>query len=253
MSTKEQKSALLEGDVRSDKYLANNDNTNNDNINKQYDDTKDRFNLVYVICMLLGAGNLLAYNFLLSGADYYFTKYGDSRATNIMFWIIPMYTITDVSFLIWSLIFGDRFSFTSRIVFCFLLIGVCMFFPIFTEDIFFVVVGDNFLVAFWILMAVSLITGATTATLQPPILGFCNYLPVEYIRISVAGQAIAGIFASVIRILVNLLPVDINKNALIYFGICGGMLLIIGLSFLYTVRSAFVKFHLKDYWMVIKH
>ena len=132
-----------------------------------------------------------------------------------------------------------------QICICLLLIGVCMFFPLFTEDIFFVLVGDDFVIAFWILMAVTLITGATTATLQPPIVGFCNYLPIEYIQISVAGQAIAGIFASVIRILVNLLPVDIDTNALIYFGICGAMLLIIGFAFLYIVRSAFVKFHFK--------
>ena len=60
MLAKGQKSSLLEDDVGRDNYLANNDNANNDiinndNIDKQYDDTKDRFNLIYIICMLLGA------------------------------------------------------------------------------------------------------------------------------------------------------------------------------------------------------
>lgn len=31
--------------------------------------TKDKFNLVYCISMLLGAGNLIAYNFLVGAPD----------------------------------------------------------------------------------------------------------------------------------------------------------------------------------------
>ena len=171
---------------------------------------------------------------------------------------------------------------TSRVVFCFVLTGTTMFFPFLTHYIF---PAEN--EGFYIILGVAGITGMTTATLQCTITGFCNYLPVEYIMVrfatislnlkmnsitfqpavcvvveyvdchSIAGQSIAGIAAGMLRVLVNVVQshsaMDTELNALIYFGIGGALNVGCGLSFLYAIRSAFVRFHLRDYFWTRKY
>ena len=81
-------------------------------------------------------------------------------------------------FLILTTLFGEAFSMTSRVVFCFMLAGITSFFPLLTH---YVVTSESY--GFYTILGVAAITGMTTATLQCTITGFCNYLPVKYIMV----------------------------------------------------------------------
>jgi len=214
----------------------------------------DHYNLVYFICMLMGSGLLIAYNFLVSAPDYFAEEYPEDEYPDydVNFYIVPAYTYTNIIVLILSIAYGERFSFTSRIVSCFLVMGVAMFFPLLTHWVF----PGNKKLGFYIVMGVAGMCGVTTAILNIAIVAFCNYLPVSYIMVSVAGQSVAGISAGVIRIAVNLIQdatsMSRGTNALIYFGIGGAILIACGLAFLVAIRSAFVKFHLMEYFWTRK-
>ena len=229
-----QKSALLNDNARSDNY------TNNNTV----DIPTDKYNLVYFTCMLLGISNLSPYFFLVSAVDYYNSKYTDDQAEEIIFLMGAVYTTPNILFLILTLACGHKFSFRTRILFSLSLSGVVMFFPVFTADKLFEV---KYGIASVIILSAAAIIGVTTATLQPPVAGFCNYLPVKYIRSSITGQAIAGMFASLIRILVNLLSIDQDHGIILYFGICGVMVLITIPLFKFAEATEFVQYHLSDY------
>merc|ERR1719334_2459026 len=81
------------------------------------EEVKDRLNLIYFIAMLLGVGILNSYNFLVSAPDYFADQYPDY---NVNFYLVPVYTYTDLLFLILTTVFGEALSMTSRILFCFI-------------------------------------------------------------------------------------------------------------------------------------
>jgi len=213
------------------------------------EEVRDRLNLIYFIAMALGFGILNTYNFLVSAPDYFEDRYPNYK---INFYIVPVYTYTNVAFLILSTFFGEALSMTTRVVCCFLVTGLSLFFPFATHFVF-----KEEQSGYYFILGVAALTGVTTATLQCTITGFCNYLPVEYIMVSIAGQSIAGIAAGVLRVAVNVLQtqsgMDAEMNGFVYFGIGGLFNIGCGLSFLFAIRSAFVRFHLRDYFWTRKY
>ena len=200
--------------------------------------------MIYWISLFLGCGILLSYNFIVSAPDYFADLYPDY---NVNFLIVPAYTIPDILFLFVCLFYGHLLSFTTRIVVCFVWMGLFLLFPFITTFIF-----PSQQIGFFIILGVSAAAGITTATLQTAIMGFCNYLPVSYIQVNIAGQAMVGVIAGVTRLVINLIqqytPMSTQTNGLIYFGIGGAFDLFCAASFLYATRSDFVRFHLREYF-----
>ena len=68
----------------------------------------DPYNLVFIICLVLGSGTLLSYNCLVSCATYFNHQFTEYPA--IMFIIVPVYSIPNLMFNVLMIPFGDRFS-----------------------------------------------------------------------------------------------------------------------------------------------
>ena len=202
---------------------------------------RDYCYFVYWICLLLGCGTLLAYNLLITCADYFTSEF--QSHPDIMFYIVPASACTQVIFLIVMILHGHKFSFTSRIISAFLLSSIAIgLLPIFVHDL-------SETQSFWIVLAISSFIGITTAILQSSIIGFCNFLPSSYIQISFGGQAMSGITACVIRIITKFYDIyggiSAEQSGLIYF-ITGSVFdIICAISFLYVFRSIFTQYWLK--------
>lgn len=213
------------------------------------DTPKDEYNVVYVTCKLLGVATLLPYTFLVSAIDYYYWKYGDKNGSEIVFWMQAVPTIPNAIFLMLSLIYGENILFRSRILWCLSLSGIIMFFPLFTADKLFKL---EFEFAFWILLGAASIIAVTLASIQPPIAGFCNYLPIKYVQSSITGQAIAAMIASILRLIVNFVIIDKDLGVIIYFGIGIVIIVITILMFKYAETTKFVKYYLSDYHELLR-
>ena len=133
-----------------------------------------------------------------------------------MFYVVPASVLGQVIFLILMILFGERLSFTTRIVGAFLFsamgIGVTpIFVHRFTENI-----------AFWTTLAISAFIGVTTAIVQASVVGLMNYLPSSYIQVSFAGQAVSGITACVIRVITKFYHIyggiSDEEGGIVYFG-----------------------------------
>ena len=202
---------------------------------------KDNCNIVYWSCLILGTGVLLSYNMLITCADYLAAEFPDYP--DIMFYIVPASTMTQVLFLVLMIFYGDKYSFTFRIVTSFitssLVIGSL---PLFVSEL-------SQLQSFWIVLAISSFVGITSAVLQSSIIGFCNFLPSSYIQLSMAGQAVSGITACIIRIVTKLYDIygtiTPSESGLIYF-LTGALFnAICAISFIYVVKSPFAEYWIK--------
>lgn len=205
----------------------------------------DDYNIVYWICLILGAGVSLAVNLLLTASDY-FTSVFPSHS-NIMFYIVPAISVPQFAFLILSLFYSHNFSFTFRITFAYAFTAVVIvFIPIFirylSED-----------VSFWLVLSIASCVGIGCAILQSTIVAFCNFLPEKYIIVSFAGQALGGVFACIIRIITKLLAdyttiMSDSESGFLYFVVGAIFDLVCIIGFLYILKSVFVKFYLQHYF-----
>lgn len=202
---------------------------------------KDKCNIVYWSCLILGTGVLLSYNMLITCADYLAAEFPDYP--DIMFYIVPASTMTQIMFLVLMIFFGDKYSFTFRIVISFISSSIVIgLVPLFVAEL-------SELQSFWIILAVSSFVGITSAVLQSSVIGFCNFLPSSYIQLSMAGQAVSGITACIIRIITKLYDIyggiSASTGGLIYFVTGAIFNAICAICFIYVIKSSFTQYWLK--------
>eukprot|EP01084_Bolivina_argentea_P062608 114498_1 len=202
---------------------------------------KDHGYFVYWICLLLGCGTLLAYNLLITCADYFNAEFPNHN--DIMFYIVPASAFTQLLFLVLMILYGHKFSFTTRIVSSFLLSSIALgILPIVVHHL-------SQTAGFWIVLAISAFIGITTAVLQASVIGFCNYLPSSYIQLSFAGQAMSGITACIIRIITKLYDIyggiTAEQGGIVYFVTGAAFDIVCAISFIFVFKTIFTQYWLK--------
>ena len=160
----------------------------------------DPFNLVLFICLVLGSGTLLAYNALVSCAAYFHNQFTAHNDPDIMFLIVPVFSVPNLLCTVLMIPFGSRLSWTFKILGSFTLVAILV------VSIPYIVPNganplqlardESFLLFLFIVVAI----GVASSVLQCSIIAFCGLLPTRYLQTLMGGQAVSGIVVCVIRI-----------------------------------------------------
>ncbi len=128
----------------------------------------DKHNFVHIVSLSLGVGTLLAYNVIVTASDYFTQEY--PSYPNIMFYIVPVYTLPDLVFMFLMIRYGHDFSFTSRILISFLLSALLLaLIPFFAQAI-----SED--VSFYLIMLVAFIIGLRPLFPLFPFFPFFSFL-----------------------------------------------------------------------------
>ena len=173
----------------------------------------DPYNLVFIICLVLGSGTLLSYNCLVSCATYF--NYQFYEYPNIMFMIVPIYSVPNLIVNVLMIPFGDRFSWTLKIIGCFIIVGALILLTPFiaesTNNPFGLTQSDSY----YIFLFIVILIGSASAVLQCSIIAFCGLLPMSYLQTLIGGQAVSGIAVCIIRIFSKLF-LPLTSKGIIY-------------------------------------
>ncbi|ETO26673.1 RNA-binding region RNP-1 domain-containing protein [Reticulomyxa filosa] len=93
--------------------------------------------------------------------------------------------------------------------------------------------------------------GVTSSIVQGTALGFTGLLDVKHSQSCVAGQAMAGVLASFIRILTKSAMSDAasNQSGLVYYILGGVVNILCAVLFLLALRTSFVQHSLREYFV----
>lgn len=162
-----------------------------------------------------------------------------------MFWVVPAYSVPNVTFTLLMILYGKNFSFSTRVVWSFLstavVTGLVPFFAVHVSES----------PSYDLVMGVCAFIGFSAAVLQATTIGFTNLLPGKYTQANIAGQSIAGILACIIRVLTKAFEPANNHGYIeggwIYFSTGAIGSAFCALAFIYALRTAFVRHHLHGY------
>lgn len=160
----------------------------------------DRFHLVSIICLILGSGTLLAYNAIVSCSTYFHHEFASQSSPDIMFVVVPIFSIPNLLFIVLMIPFGDRCSWSFKILGCFVVVAVIVFaIPLivpFGANPFRLSLRWSYYVFLLFVAAI----GVSSAILQCSVIAFCGLLLSKYLQTVMGGQAVSGILVSVLRI-----------------------------------------------------
>eukprot|EP01084_Bolivina_argentea_P297523 512588_1 len=226
-------------------------------VNQQHDEQvapSDTCNIIEIIFLSLGTGYMLSYNVLITPIDYYDAIYIHYKSS-IMYYIVPIHR----AFLLLSLLLMvtpcfthyhryDKQQITNRvswhllITIPFFIIFICLsIYPYFPQYIH----KNDESMYFMILLITCSFCGFFGGIIQCAVTSFCNYLPSQYMKASISGQAMAGIIICLIKILTKIInQSDYMLTGKIYF-VTGGIINVIcALLFIGTKNTKLVKFYL---------
>ena len=209
----------------------------------------DTCHIIEFIFLMLGTGYMLSYNVLITPIDYYDAVYSDHKSS-ILFYVVPIHRI----FLLLSLLlmcspcftYNDKkknnriswhFLITLPFFFMFLCLSIYPYLPHYFNQI-------DESIYFMLLLIICAICGIFGGIVQNAVTEFCNYLPSQYMKASISGQAMAGIIVCIIKICTKLM--DETNYALTgknYFVIGGCMNVLCALLFIGIKNTKLIKYY----------
>ncbi|KAI3524467.1 hypothetical protein L1887_03122 [Cichorium endivia] len=198
--------------------------------NPNQNEPKDTFKIAYIIHFLLGAGNLLPWNALITAIDYFGHLYPEKHVEKVF---AVAYMSSSLLVLIvmisWSN-FSRLFTFQVRMNMGFTMFVVSL---MVTPTIDWVLKGEPDVKsgsAFYVVVASVVICGLADGLIGGSLVGSAGKLPKHYMQAVFAGTASSGILVSVLRIITKAsLPNDphgLKKSAHLYFLVSTLILLI---------------------------
>ncbi|XP_076958782.1 equilibrative nucleotide transporter 8-like [Bidens hawaiensis] len=179
---------------------------------------KDTFKVAYVIHFLLGAGNLLPWNALITAIDYFGDVYPDKHVEKV-------FSVAYMSSTLLILLVMIKWSSLSRLV-SFQVrmnIGFTMFVVslMVSPTLDWVSWNEKSTSAFYVVIASVVVCGLADGLIGGSLVGSAGKLPKEYMQAVFAGTASSGILVSFLRIITKAsLPHDpqgLKKSAHLYF------------------------------------
>jgi equilibrative nucleoside transporter 1/2/3 len=212
---------------------------------------KDWFYLTYFILFLHGIGHLLPWNMFITAHEYFSERFTCAPGTNTACYgfqdnfenffslaaMVPVMITTAINIYIQSKIHFKYRMFTSIIAMFFLFIITTVFVRINTE--YWV---DEF---FGLTLLTIILMNIFSGLFQSSTFGFAGILPQEYTAAVMSGQAYAGLFSSVARIISSVVTEDVLLSALIYFLSAVIVILLCFISLFVLLRLPFVKHYMK--------
>ncbi|KAJ0515367.1 putative equilibrative nucleoside transporter, MFS transporter superfamily [Helianthus annuus] len=179
---------------------------------------KDTCKLAYIIHFLLGAGNLLPWNALITAIDYFGYLYPDKHVEKV-FSVAYMGSslLTLICMIKWSS-FSRLVGFQVRMN-----VGFTMFVAslMVSPTLDWVSWHEKSMSAFYVVVASVVVCGLADGLVGGSLIGSAGKLPKEYMQAVFAGTASSGVLVSFLRIITKAsLPHDpqgLKKSAHLYF------------------------------------
>ncbi|KAI3775446.1 hypothetical protein L1987_50022 [Smallanthus sonchifolius] len=179
---------------------------------------KDTYKIAYIIHFLLGAGNLLPWNALITATDYFGHLYPDKHVEKVFSVAYMSSTLLILIVMInWSN-FSRLVSFQVRMNIGFTMFVVSL---MVSPTIDWACWHEKSTSAFYVVVASVVICGLADGLIGGSLIGSAGKLPKEYMQAVFAGTASSGILVSFLRIITKAsLPHDpegLKKSAHLYF------------------------------------
>ncbi|KAF2070178.1 hypothetical protein CYY_008505 [Polysphondylium violaceum] len=203
----------------------------------------DKYGLAWVCFCILGVGLLFPFNCYIAASDYFVTLYPTvpytfmmSLAYNYFQWVL----------LFVSLKLMPRFSFKSRISIFLILGAIILFFIPFIRMIF-----SNMKSSMAISLICTFLSGSIASLLFGSVLGLVGLFPMEYTGAVMSGNGVAGIIASLLRIITKVSVPDNSSGAkessFLFFFLAAGVLVFCFLCFILLLNLPITKYYLAIY------
>jgi len=203
----------------------------------------DKYGLAWICFCILGVGLLFPFNCYIAASDYFGHLYPTvpyefmmSLAYNYFQWIL----------LFVSLKVMPRFSFKSRIS-IFLILGAAILFWIpFIRMVF-----TNWKTGMAISLICTFLSGSIASLLFGSVLGLVGLFPMEYTGAVMSGNGVAGIIASLLRIITKVSVPDndagVKESSFLFFFLAAGVLIFCFLCFILLLNLPITKYYLSIY------
>jgi len=186
--------------------------------------------------LLQGVGVLISWNAILTGLDWFNTKFPDYN-TNA---VLPFLNFTPyIIFQPLTILYGNKFGFNIRIVLPYVVMAAVLamipFFVILLSELgAFVVMGIGIF-----------ISGCVNAISQTSVFGLAGTMPGVYTNLVMVGNGLAGLGINVIRLIcLGIFPdssTGLLESTAVYFIISGTILIVCCFAQLRLMRHPLVK------------
>lgn len=202
----------------------------------------DRFSFNYLVFYFLGMTSILPWNFILMAEEYWLHKFRNVSA-NASDVLTPRQaemqadlsisaSIPSTIFLIINAVYGHRVLLNRRMNGAYFVMTVLMALTTLFVHIDTDTWQDEF---FFITIAIVIGLNAASAIATGSLFGIAGQFPSEYMTAVVSGQALGGIFAALIEIIIITFGAEPEESAFIYFII--GSAALFASVVLYTTMS----------------
>lgn len=207
---------------------------------------EDKYQLVYLIHVLLGIGLLLPWNAYITADDYYELLW---PGQSFEFWLSIAYNYPGILMLVWNLKWGRSFPFGARIFIGFVALSFFIFFvPIITT-----VFGMNpskseSTVSEAMTLVAVLFSGGFAAMLFGTTMGMASLFPPQHVGAVMAGNGVAGLLVGLLRIITKLAfpntTVGIRDSSIVYFALAAFVLVFCAFGFSLLIKNPFGAYYL---------
>ncbi|XP_014663897.1 PREDICTED: equilibrative nucleoside transporter 1-like isoform X2 [Priapulus caudatus] len=217
----------------------------------------DKYYMVYLMMTMLGLGQLLPWNFFIT-ANEYFTYKLRNTSHNASIYEVDDKTYLQITFENWfsvtSMVTNVVFVFVTSSIMHTLCANVRMFGAMSTMVVLFILTviftqvdTDSWQVAFFVITVLTVgILSSACAVIQASLFGLAGFFPQKYTSGVMAGQAIAGMFASLASIITLLgTQDDPLQSGFNYFLAATFAILIAIVSYLAIPRTDFGHYYLQ--------
>ncbi|KAK1437484.1 hypothetical protein QVD17_03275 [Tagetes erecta] len=206
---------------------------------------KDTYKLAYIIHFLLGAGNLLPWNALITSIDYFGYLYPDKHVEKV-FSVAYMASslLVLVMMISWSNL-TTKLSFRLRMNIGFTIFVVCLMVTP-TIDWTKAHHSNNM---FYVVVATVATCGLADGLIAGSLIGSAGKLPKHYMQAVFAGTASSGVLVSLLRIITKAsLPHDpqgLKTSAHLYFMVSSAILMVCIVCCTLSYKLTVMKHHYK--------
>ncbi|KYQ93369.1 equilibrative nucleoside transporter (ENT) family protein [Tieghemostelium lacteum] len=204
----------------------------------------DKYGMAWGCFCLLGVGLLFPFNCYIAASDYFGSLY---PTVPYDFFISLAYNYFQWVLLFVSAYVMPKFSFKSRITIFILAGAAILFFIPFIHMIF----SANNTVSMAISLICTFFSGCLASLLFGSVLGLVALFPGEYTGAVMSGNGVAGVIASLLRIITKVSysdsPSALKSSSFLYFFLGGGLLVICFLCFIVLLQLPITKYYLASY------
>eukprot|EP01121_Diplochlamys_sp_Union-15-3_P003061 TRINITY_DN1289_c0_g1_i5.p1 TRINITY_DN1289_c0_g1~~TRINITY_DN1289_c0_g1_i5.p1 ORF type:complete len:454 (+),score=49.23 TRINITY_DN1289_c0_g1_i5:47-1363(+) len=196
----------------------------------------DRYFFVGFTITLLGIGQLLPYNSLINAVDYFELLFPNKQ---VQMDIVISYLVPNLLGLLLVIKYGQRISFSSRLIF-----GFALFLTL-TVILPFVEVLASKELFFWWFITICVLYAIIDAIIITALYGYVNVFPPKYLIATQMGNGISSVISSFLRIMTKISfkqdQEGLRKSTLVYFITSAVLLLLCIVCYIISYKTPFSR------------